>query len=647
MNRRQIPTSMSDDERYRLLIDAIIDYAIYMLDRDGRVASWNSGAERLKGYKGDEIIGEHFSCFYTEDDRAAGRPELALAIAARDGRYEEEGWRVRKDGGRFWADVVIDPIRAPSGELIGYAKATRDLTQRKLAQENLRASEEQFRLLVQGVSDYAIYMLDANGVVTNWNQGAERIKGYLPEEIIGHHFSRFYTDEDRDAGEPQRALEIAEREGRFEKEAIRVRKDGTRFWANVVIDPIRDATGRVLGFAKITRDISERKETQRALEEAREQLFQAQKVEAIGQLTGGIAHDFNNLLMVVRGSLELIRKRLPADSPLLPLVETATQGAQRGAALTRRLLAFARRQELDMRPIDVPLLVANMNNLIQRSLGPSFSIETRFAPALPNALTDANQLEAALLNLVVNARDAMPNGGLITISGRDGVVTAQADKGLQPGRYAVITVADQGEGMDPETLARAMDPFFTTKGTGKGTGLGLPMVQGLAEQSGGRLVLRSQEGAGTSAELWFPAAEGSASVEPAADAPAPAAETRRLSVLAVDDDSLVLRNTAALLADLGHSVLQADSGVQALEMLESHKVDVLLTDQAMPQMTGARLAVLVNERWPEIPIVIVTGFGELPPGTGAGLPRLGKPFTQEELARAVSGAVAAGSPASV
>ncbi len=317
-----------DESRYRLMVDAITDYAIYMLDPDGIVTSWNAGARRFKGYEADEIIGQHFSRFYTDADRLADKPAAALETAAREGRFEGEGWRVRKDGSRFWANVVIDPIRAPSGDLLGFAKITRDLTERKLAEETLRSSEQQFRLLVQGVSDYAIYMLDATGHVSNWNAGAERIKGYRPEEIIGHHFSRFYTDEDRAAGMPQRALETAEREGRFEKEALRVRKDGTTFWANVVIDPIRDATGRVIGFAKITRDVTERKATQRALEEAREQLFQAQKLEAIGQLTGGIAHDFNNLLMVVLGSLQLMRKRLPADSALLPLLDNAMVNAR-------------------------------------------------------------------------------------------------------------------------------------------------------------------------------------------------------------------------------------------------------------------------------------------------------------------------------
>jgi PAS domain S-box-containing protein len=445
----------TDEGRYRLLVDAIVDYAIYMLDPEGWVTSWNTGAQRFKGYEADEIIGQHFSTFYTDADRLADRPAIALATASREGRFEGEGWRVRKDGSRFWAHVVIDPIRAPDGHLLGYAKITRDLTERKLAEQSLRLSEEQFRLLVQGVSDYAIYMLDPDGIVTNWNAGAQRIKGYLPQEIIGQHFSRFYTEQDRLAGEPRRALEIAEREGRFEKEAVRVRKDGSTFWANVVIDPIRDDTGRLLGFAKVTRDITERRETQRQLDEAREQLFQAQKMEAIGQLTGGIAHDFNNLLMVVLGSLELMRKRLPEGSPLTPLLENAVQGAQRGASLTKRMLAFARRQELDSSPVDTAALVAGMGDLLSRSLGPSFTIESRFPDDLPPALTDANQLEAALLNLAVNARDAMPTGGILTISGRDEAMAAGNTRRLAPGRYVVLSVADNGEGMDAATLARA------------------------------------------------------------------------------------------------------------------------------------------------------------------------------------------------
>jgi PAS domain S-box-containing protein len=305
--------SLSEEGRYRLLIEAVTDYAIYMLDTDGVVTSWNPGARRFKGYEANEIIGQHFSRFYSEEDRNAGLPARVLEIAKTTGKYESEGWRIRKDGSRFWAFVVIDPIRTPSGELVGYAKITRDLTERKLAEQALKKSEEQFRLLVQGVTDYAIYMLDPEGRVDSWNLGAQRIKGYMPDEIIGKHFSQFYTPEDREAGEPQYAVEMAAREGRYEREGWRRRKDGTRFWAHVVIDAIRDEAGALIGFAKITRDITERKEAQEKLEAAREALVQSQKMEAIGHLTGGVAHDFNNLLMAVLGSLELVRKRMPSD----------------------------------------------------------------------------------------------------------------------------------------------------------------------------------------------------------------------------------------------------------------------------------------------------------------------------------------------
>jgi PAS domain S-box-containing protein len=227
-----LKASFNDDSRYRLLVNSVTDYAIYMLDADGIVASWNPGAQRFKGYESAEILGQHFSRFYTEEDRATGLPERALKTAATEGRFEHEGWRVRKDGTRFWAHVIIDPIRDPSGELLGYAKVTRDLSDRKIAEEALRRSEERFKLLVQGVTDYAIYMLDPDGRVTNWNVGAERIKGYLADEIVGEHFSRFYTEEDRAAGMPKKVLETAAREGRFEKEGWRVRKDGSHFWAN-------------------------------------------------------------------------------------------------------------------------------------------------------------------------------------------------------------------------------------------------------------------------------------------------------------------------------------------------------------------------------------------------------------------------------
>jgi PAS domain S-box-containing protein len=561
-------------------------------------------------------------------------------MAAREGRFESEGWRLRKDGSRFWTHVVIDPIRAPGGELIGYAKITRDFTEQKAAEAALKRSEEQFRLLVQGVTDYAIYMLNTDGKIASWNMGAQRIKGYAPEEIIGQHFSRFYSAEDKERGDPQKGLSIAAAEGRFEKEGWRVRKDGTRFWAHVVIDAIKDDRGELIGFAKVTRDITERRDAQRALEEAREALFQAQKLEAIGQLTGGVAHDFNNLLMVVISSLELMRRRLPDDPRLKSLLENAAQAAQRGATLTQRMLAFARRQELHREEIDLPDLVRGMRELLQRSLGPTIRIETRFPLSLPKVHTDANQLESALLNLAVNARDAMPKGGPIIIAAREETIETKAPGGLPPGHYVCFSVQDSGEGMDEDTLARAADPFFTTKGVGKGTGLGLSMVQGLAEQSGGRLVLSSRNGEGTTVGIWLPAV--------AAEAPSPRKQPKReaepargpsLTVLAVDDDALVLMNTAAMLEDLGHRVVEAHSGLKALELLKGDEaIDLVITDQAMPGMTGLELTEAIRAERPELPILLATGYAELPEGLKTDLPRLSKPFGQRELQIAVNAA---------
>ena len=633
--------ALTPEGRYRLLVEAVTDYAIYMLDPEGRVTSWNPGAQRFKGYTHDEIIGRHFSQFYGEEDRKAGLPARALEISAREGKFENEGWRIRKDGSRFWAHVVIDPIRSPDGRLVGFAKITRDLTERKAAQDRLRQKEEQFRLLVQSVTDYALYMLDPEGYVSSWNQGAERIKQYRTEEIIGQHFSKFYTEGDRLKGEPQNALATARREGRFEKEGWRVRKDGTQFWANIIIDPIRDETGAIIGFAKITRDITERRETQKALEHAREALAHSQKMDAIGQLTGGIAHDFNNLLMVILGSLELAGKRLPDDARVATLISNATQAAQRGAALTQRMLAFARRQDLDLKPIDIPALVRGMTDLLQSSLGPSVQIETHFPLKLDLVHADANQLEMALLNLAVNARDAMPDGGSIVIAAREENVKPRSRSKLKAGRYVRLSVKDTGEGMDKTTLRRAMEPFFTTKGVGRGTGLGLSMVHGMTEQSGGRFFLKSQKGEGTTAEIWLPAAKATQPAQGGRFIKDGATGTRPLVVLAVDDDGLVLMNTAVMLQDMGHTVFEATSGDQALEILRREpSVDLVITDHAMPRMTGAQLAAAIKAERPDLPVILATGYAELPPGVDANLPKLGKPFRQQELMQAVTAAIA-------
>ena len=630
--------------RFEMLVQSVTDYAIYMLDPSGIITTWNAGAERFKGYAPDEIIGQHFSKFYTAEDLAIGIPAIGLRTAAEEGRFEAEGWRLRKDGTRFWANVVIDPIRDPSGELVGFAKVTRDLTVRREADEALRRSEERFRLLLQSVTDYAIYMLDIEGYVTSWNAGAERFKGYTAGEIIGQHFSRFYAPEDQAAGVPGRALQTARDEGRFEAEGWRYRKDGTNFWANVVIDPVRDDDGALIGYAKITRDLTERREAQLALEQTQLAFFQSQKMEAIGQLTGGVAHDFNNLLAAIMGSAELARGRLAKGLDITRFLDNIIQAAERGATLTHRMLAFARRQDLELQTVELPDLVRGMADLLQRTIGPGVTIDTRFPLSLKPVRADAAQLELALMNLAVNARDAMPTGGDIVIAARH--ETVRIRNGLEPGDYVCLSVTDQGEGMDEETLAKASDPFFTTKGVGRGTGLGLSMVIGTAEQCGGKLVLRSVRGEGTTAEIWLPVAEvGRPAAETAVQPRKPRQCIEPLTILAVDDDEIVLLNTAAMLADMGHTVLQARSGPEALQVLEKSRVDLVITDFAMPGMSGADLVDMIQRGESNLPVVMVSGYAEIPEGSATGVPRLGKPFRPHQLAQVISQAIPGRLPA--
>jgi PAS domain S-box-containing protein len=626
----------SAEDRYRLLVESVTDYAIYMLDAGGHVASWNAGAQRFKGYAEQEILGKHFSTFYGDEDRAAGLPERALATATAEGKFEGEGWRVRKDGTRFWAHVVIDPIRDRDGHLLGYAKITRDRSERRATEQALRRSQEQFQLLVQGVTDYAIYMLDANGLVSSWNAGAQRIKQYAPADILGQHFSRFYRAQDRAAGEPERALRMAAAQGRYESEGWRVRKDGTEFWANVVVDPIRDESGTLIGYAKVTRDVTDKRQAQHELEVAREALFQSQKLDAIGQLSGGVAHDFNNLLMVILSSLRMIERRVGPEPAVQRLLDNAIKATQRGASLTQRMLSFARRQALHPTAVDLRTLVDGVSDLLRRSIGPSIHIHIALPLGLPPVLVDTNQAELALLNLVVNARDAMPRGGMITISAQE-CPQAPSEHKLRPGRYVRLAVVDEGLGMDPDVLARATEPFFTTKGVGKGTGLGLSMVEGLASQSGGLFTLDSATGCGTTASLWLPVATPCANAGAAAPSRAEPAAAARLRVLAVDDDLLVLHNVVAMLEDAGHQALGVSSAAEALKVLNGEaKIDVLFTDHAMPQMTGAELLQAVRNRLPSLACVLASGFAEINIELPSRVVRLNKPFDQDELSRALT-----------
>jgi PAS domain S-box-containing protein len=549
--------------------------------------------------------------------------------------------------------VVIDPIRAAAARA---DRLRQDHARHHRAQAPRRtrcaASEEQFRLLVQGVTDYAIYMLSPTGEVTNWNAGAQRIKGYKQRtRSVGSHFSRFYTEEDRDSRPARRALIDAATEGRFEGEGWRVRKDGTASgptWSSI---RSRQRHGRA---ARLRQGHARHHRTRDAAAGAGARarpLFQSQKLEAIGKLTGGVAHDFNNLLMVVLTSLELLRRRMPDDKKLHALVDTATQGAKRGVTLTQRMLAFARRQELRPESVDLEALAGGMRELLERTLGPTIAIETAFEAGLGPVLVDPHQLELAILNLAVNARDAMPQGGVLRLEAREEVHAATAGpESLKPGTYVRLSIADTGSGMNAQTLARAVEPFFTTKGVGKGTGLGLAMVQGLAGQSGGRFGLSSTEGVGTRAELWLPMAgtpaarnaavpgAGAGAGAGAGPAMAPPPAARGLKVLAVDDDPLVLAGTASMLEDLGHAVLAASSAEEALGLLDE-SVHLVISDQVMPKMTGAQLFRELQHKHPALPFVLASGYADLDEDVSAMAVNLPKPFNQAQLSAAIAAAM--------
>jgi PAS domain S-box-containing protein len=498
----------------------------------------------------------------------------------------------------------------------------------------LAESERQFQQLVAGVRDAAIYMLDRTGHVVSWNPGAERIKGYTAAEITGQHFSMFYTDEDRERGVPVRTLAIAAEEGKYEAEAWRVRKDGTRFWASVLLDAIRDEQGNVIGFAKVTRDMTERKAMQ-------EQLHQSQKMEAIGQLTGGVAHDFNNLLTVILGNLETLSRHVPEeDGRLRRAVEYATRGAQRAATLTQQLLAFARRQPLNPKPTDVNRLVGGMSDLVRRTLSESIAVETVLSGGLWRIEVDPHQLESALINLAVNARDAMPSGGKLTIE----TANAHLDESyasrfaeIVPGQYVVICVTDTGTGMSSEVMARAFDPFFTTKPIGEGTGLGLSQVFGFVKQSGGHIKLYSELGQGTTVKIYLP--------RMTADVPLQEAEAQSLApkgsssetILVVEDDDDVRIYTTESLRELGFTILEANDGPSALRVLEHHpEVKLLFTDVGLPGINGRELVEQARKRRPALRVLFTTGYarnaivhqGRLDPG----MELLTKPFTRAQLA---------------
>ncbi|MCG6206403.1 PAS domain S-box protein [Rhodopseudomonas sp. HC1] len=487
-------------------------------------------------------------------------------------------------------------------------------------ERELFESERAFRILVQGVTDYALYMLDAAGIVSSWNTGAARIKGYQSAEIIGEHFSRFYTPADRKAGKPALALQTAREMGRYEEEGFRVRKDGSFFWASVVIDPIRDDTGALIGFAKITRDITERREALQKLERVQAELAESRKMDALGQLTGGVAHDFNNLLMGLTGGLRRI-KRSTSDGDILKVIEAMETSIRRGANLTRQLLTFARRQQVNPVQLDLIQTIGSMQDVLGAGLGSHVSLIFDMPPDVWRVFVDPAELETALINLSVNARDALIDGGEVRIS----AANHQARSTTRD--FVRISVKDNGVGIPPDVLARVFDPFFTTKPVGQGTGLGLSQVHGFANQAGGRVEVESRVGEGTEVAIWLPRAEAQDSAEPV--------EKAANTVLLVEDNPEVASASAMLLEELGYRVKWAPNAELALIEIEKDGIDVVFSDIVMPgRMDGLGLARQLKRDYPSLPIILTTGYSDAALRSNLEFPMVRKPYELHELSRA-------------
>jgi PAS domain S-box-containing protein len=632
---------MESSERYRLLVQCVEDIAIYLVDPEGRIATWNRGAERLTGYSSD-VIGEPVSMLVAHGEQSTALSKARLACSERGGSCEIEAELLCKDGSNAMASITVQAIRDGAGTLLGYGETARDLSKRKAADAAHKFTEEQFRRLVHGVIDYAIYMLDLTGHVHSWNAGAERIKGYGANEVIGQHFSLFYTDADRLSGEPLRGLETARELGRFENQAWRVRKDGSLFWAHVVIDRIDDDNGEPIGFAKITRDATETRLAEQALEEMRRALHHSQKMEAIGHLTGGVAHDFNNLLQVISGNLQLLSGDVQGNEDAKRRIANAMAGVTRGSKLASQLLAFGRRQPLAPKVVNPGKLIRGMDDLLRHTLGEGIEVETVISGGLWNSSIDRANLENAILNLSINARDAMGGRGRLTIEAGNAYLDdpyVRRHHEVKPGQYVMIAVTDTGCGIPAELVDQVFEPFFTTKSEGSGTGLGLSMVYGFVKQSGGHIKLYSEVGQGTTVKIYLPR-----SMEAEEQLSGPSAEPMRggkETILVVEDDEAVRDTAVSLLRNLGYTVLQAPDAQSALSIVESGVIlDLLFTDVVMPgPMRSPELAVKARQRMPHLAVLFTSGYTEnaiVHAGRlDDGVELLSKPYTHEALARKV------------
>jgi len=613
-----------------LLIDAIEDYAIFLLSPEGEIRSWNSGAARTMGYSAEEMIGDHFSRFYPPSDVATGKPERELEIAAREGRIEDEGWRIRKNGTRFWANTIITPLRDESGAVTGFAKITRDLTIPRLAEERLRQSDEMFRLLVASVQDYAIFLLDPEGKIATWNAGAQRIKGYAPADIIGRHFSVFYPEEDVRSGKPARELEIAKRDGSVEDEGWRIRKDGSRFWANVLITAVYDERRELRGFAKVTRDMTERKraeEIQRSLYEQREARFLAEEERRRAEASYRAAQEANRakdeFLMTLSHELRTPLTSILGWARLLPTMHANDEGFHeavaaigRSAQLQARLIddvldvsrIVSGKLRLSVENVDLLHLLTTAADTVRPSADAKrITITTSFAPQLGGIVADATRLQQILWNLLSNAVKFTPKGGRIEVNAR------------RTSSHVQIAVTDSGDGIDGSFLPHVFEPFRQAENPSTrvhgGLGLGLSIVRYLAEAHGGTIAAESLgRGHGSTFTVTLPIGALKFERPPLTVVPAPTAGEsipKRLtgsSILLVDDDPEGRAVVRALLRQAGAKVTDVESAALALEALARQLPDLVITDIAMPHVGGYSLARDIRAQTPDLKIVALTAF---------------------------------------
>jgi PAS domain S-box-containing protein len=586
-----------DPRLFQLAAEQIKDYAVFLLDPQGHVISWNRGAQLIKGYAPDEIIGRHFSVFYPPDALRSGWPQHELEIAAREGSFEDEGFRVRKDGSRFWANVVITTLRDEDGRLLAFSKVTRDLSERRLHDEALRQSEERFRLLVDGVLDYAIFMLDPSGVVSSWNRGAAKINGYRREEIVGKHFSNFYLPEDVQAGKPWSELAAARREGRAEDEGWRVRKDGERFWARVVVSALYDPAGHLRGFAKVMQDLSARRHVQE-LEAAAQRL---------NEFVAMLAHEIRNPLAPIRSALTLMDRSAPDDPVQEKMRRTIDRQSQRLGRIANDMIEISRvtrgALSIEKQPVEVAQIVERAMEAARPAIDAarhSVSVELPAEPLFVSG--DLDRLVQVLANLLDNAARYTPDGGRI-------VVLARRER-----EHVELSVRDTGRGIPADEIGAVFQMFVQGRSplrrVGSGLGVGLALARSIVELHGGSIEAKSEgEGKGAEFRVRLPAS-GAPPREEAQSRPAPQGRSPARRVLIVDDNADAAVSLNLFVQALGHETLLAYDGEHALQAFDEFRPHIVLLDIGLPDINGYEVARRLRMRGGGVRIIAVTGWGQ-------------------------------------